>query len=196
MSRANSGEAGKSETARLASGVLFRFVRVISRGAAACPEPVEGSRRDPAPAGLVGAPIELKIRSGRYELARIVEVKEELDVFPTKAPAASLEEKKWLILVQALLANRPRACLDGRTAGDTLLSGQDRMAWYTYDRRCAMLEQIETQSAEYVRQEGAATKRTAARDWRRAVETWLLQEGIIAIEKGGSVTPKPSLSVS
>ena len=59
-----------------------------------------------------------------------------------------------------------------------------------------MLEQIETQSAEYVRQEGAATKRTVARAWRRAVETWLLQEGIIAIEKGGSVTPKPSLSVS
>jgi len=30
----------------------------------------------------------------------------------------------------------------------------------------------------------------------RAVETWLLQEGIIAIEKGGSVTPNPSFLVS
>ena len=70
------------------------------------------------------------------------------------------------------------------------------MGWYTYDRRKSALEHIAKTSVEIIRQEGASSKRAAGRAWRRAVETWLLQEGIIAIEKGGSVTPNPSLSVS
>ena len=124
------------------------------------------------------------------------EVREELDAFPTKAPFASPEGKERLALVQEALVHRRRPCLEGRTAEERLCSGQARMGWYTYDRRKAALEQIAKTSTEIARQEGASTKRIAARAWRRAVETWLLQEGIIAIQKGGSVTPNPSLLVS
>ncbi len=56
------------------------------------------------------------------------------------------------------------------------------MGWYTYSRRKAALEHIEKMSAQITRQEVASIKRSAARAWRRAVEAWLPQEGIIAIE--------------
>ena len=124
------------------------------------------------------------------------EVGEALDAFPTKAPFVSPEGRERLVLVRKALVHRRRPCLAGRTAEETHCSGQERMGWYTYDRRKAALEHIEIMSAEIVRQEGASVKRAAARAWRRAVETWLLQEGIIAIQKGGTVTPFPSIPVS
>ena len=70
------------------------------------------------------------------------------------------------------------------------------MSWYNQDRRKDALEHIERMSAEIIEREGIRTKRGVAAARRRAVETWLLQEGIIAIEKGKSVTPFPSFSVS
>ncbi len=124
------------------------------------------------------------------------EVREELDAFPTEVPIVSPEGKERLALVREALAHRQRPCLGGRMAEEVFQSGRGRMSWYNQDRRKAALEQIERMSAEIIAREGIRTKRTAATAWRRAVETWLLQEGIIAIEKGDSVTPFPSILVS
>ena len=124
------------------------------------------------------------------------EVGEELDTFPTAVPITSPEGKERLGLVREALAHRHRPCLGGRIAEDVFQSGRERMSWYNQDRRIAALEHIERMSAEIIEREGLWTKRTVARAWRRAVETWLLQEGIIAIEKGESVTPFPSILVS
>jgi len=124
------------------------------------------------------------------------EVGEELDAFPTKVPIVSPQGKERLAQVKETLVSRRRPCLDGRTAEEVFQSGQCRMSWYNQDRRQAALRQIRRMSAEIVEREGLRTKRARAAAWRRAVETWLLQEGIIAIEKGKSVTPFPSILVS
>jgi hypothetical protein len=124
------------------------------------------------------------------------EVGEELDTFPTDVPIVSPEGKRRLGLVGETLARRSRPCLGGRAAEEVFQTGRGRMAWYTQDRRIDALEHIETMSTEIIEREGIRTKRGVAAAWRRAVETWLLQEGIITIEKGKSVTPFPSILVS
>lgn len=124
------------------------------------------------------------------------EVREELNAFPEGVPIVSPEGKVRLSMVKESLAHRRRPCLGGQTAAEAFLAGRERMFWYNYDRRKAALESIEMTRAEIVHQEGTQTERAAAGAWRRAVETWLLQEGVIAIEKRGSVTPFPSFSVS
>lgn len=124
------------------------------------------------------------------------EVKGELDAFPTEVPIFSPEGKERLGWVKETLARRPRPCLGGGTPDGVFQAGQGRMAWYTQDRRLSALEHIEQMSAAIIEREGIRTKRGVAAAWRRAVETWLLQEGIITIERGESVTPFPSISVS
>lgn len=124
------------------------------------------------------------------------EVKGELDAFPAEVPIVSPEGKERLGWMKETLAHRPRPCLGGGTPDQAFQSGQERMAWYTKDRRHAALEHIEQMSAEIIRREGIRTKRGMASAWRRAVETWLLQEGIITIERGESVTPFSSIAVS
>lgn len=124
------------------------------------------------------------------------EVKGELDAFPTEVPLFSEAGKERLGLVKEALAHRPRPCLGGGTPDQAFQAGQGRMAWYTQDRRLAALEHIEQMSAAIIEREGIRTKRGVAAAWRRSVETWLLQEGIITIERGESVTPFPSISVS
>ena len=124
------------------------------------------------------------------------EVKGELDAFLAGVRIASPEGKERLGWMKDTLAGRPRPCLGGETPDQAFQSGQERMAWYTKDRRRFALEQIEQTSAGIIKREGIRTKRGVAAAWRRAVETWLLQEGIITIEKGESVTPFSSISVS
>jgi len=124
------------------------------------------------------------------------EVGEELDTFPAAVPIVSPEGKRRLGLVGERLSRRSRPCLGGRAAEEVFYTGRGRLAGYTQDRRIAALEQVEQMSADIIEREGIRTKRGVAAVWRRAVETWLLQEGIIAIEKGESVTPFPSILVS
>lgn len=97
--------------------------------------------------------------------------------------------------MREVLARHRRPCLDGRTSEEVFQTRRGRMFWYNQDRRKAALEHIERMSVKIIEREGLGTKITVAAVWRRAGGTWLLQKGIISIEKGESATLFPSISV-
>lgn len=55
---------------------------------------------------------------------------------------------------------------------------------------------VPTLPAMIIEQENIMIRRVGAAAWRQVAEVCLLQEGIISIERGGSVTQFPSISVS
>jgi hypothetical protein len=95
------------------------------------------------------------------------------------------------ILIVHELNHRPRRCLRGQTACEQFAGAKANLRGYTRRRRKEIFEQISELAMKLMLEQPARTQSQADAAWRRAVETWLLQQGIIAIPEPKSVTQFP-----
>jgi len=117
------------------------------------------------------------------------EVSEAVNELPAEALPVALRRKLWARLIAAELNHRRRPCLNGQTACAVFNGGRKSMKRYNRVRRKQAYAHVVRMFTAHLNGLSRWTKRSVDAAWRRAVETWLLQEGIIAITKGKSVTP-------
>lgn len=159
-----------------------------------------------------GPPLFLKRDNGKNLNHGIVEkLLEAFMVIPINSPCyypqynggievAQHEIKAWLsqrppmpsafLAIQAdldvhALNHRPRPCLGNRTPCQMFLSGQELARTYNRRRRREVYDWIAQKMIELM-QQGCYDNDAA---WRLAVETWLLDNGFIAVSKRGKVLP-------
>jgi hypothetical protein len=89
------------------------------------------------------------------------------------------------------LNHRPRRCLRGHTACEEFAGAKQNLRGYTRRRRKETFEQISELAMNHLLEPPARTQGHAAAAWRRAVETWLLQNEIITISEPKTVTQFP-----
>ncbi len=124
------------------------------------------------------------------------EVSETVAELAAGASLASSRRHLWAGLIASELNHRHRPCLDGRTACAVFYDGHERMKRYNRVRRKTAYRLVTGMFVEQLNGLGRWTRRNVDAAWRQAVKTWLLQEGIIAVEQGKSVTPFSSVLVS
>ena len=89
------------------------------------------------------------------------------------------------------LNHRPRRCLRGHTACEQFAGAKQNRCGYTRRKRKEMFEQISELAMKLILEQPVHTQGHADAAWRRAVETWLQQQGIITISEPKSVTQFP-----
>jgi transposase InsO family protein len=89
------------------------------------------------------------------------------------------------------LNHRPRRCLQGRNSCEAFAGAKTNLGGYTRRRRKEMFEQIRELAMNIMLEQPARTQAHADAAWRRAVETWLLKQGIITISEPKSGTQFP-----
>jgi len=89
------------------------------------------------------------------------------------------------------LNHRPRRCLRGHTACEQFAGAKQTRRGYTRRQRKEMFKQISELAVKLMLQQPVHTQGHADAAWRRAVETWLLQQRIITILEPKSVTQFP-----
>jgi hypothetical protein len=85
----------------------------------------------------------------------------------------------------------PRRCLRGHTACEKFAGAKRNQSDYTRRRRKEMFEQISELAMRTMTEQPVRTQAQADTAWRRAVETWLRRNEIIAISQPKSVTQFP-----
>jgi len=119
--------------------------------------------------------------NGGIEVAQR-EIKERLSQRP-QLPSAFLAIQAELD-IQAL-NHRPRPCLGHRSACQLFSAGKDLVCMFDRRKRREVYEWIRQKTLDLIAKEGY--KDDAA--WRLAVETWLLDNGFIAVRKQRKVLP-------
>jgi|WetSurMetagenome_2_1015567.scaffolds.fasta_scaffold35135_2 transposase InsO family protein len=89
------------------------------------------------------------------------------------------------------LNHRPRRCLRGRSACEKFAGAKQNLRAYTARVRKEAFERIRDQAMKIMVEQPGRTQGHADAAWRRAVETWLLQNEIITISQPKTVTPFP-----
>lgn len=89
------------------------------------------------------------------------------------------------------LNHRPRRCLRGHTACEEFAGAKQNLRDYTSRMRKEAFEQIRDRAMQSMLEPPARTQGHADAAWRRAVETWLLQNEIITISEPKTVTQFP-----
>jgi transposase InsO family protein len=89
------------------------------------------------------------------------------------------------------LNHRPRRCLHGQTACQQFAGAKPNLREYTPRRRKELFESIREQAMQSMLESPVRTQGHADAVWRRAVETWLLQNEIITISQPKTVTQFP-----
>ncbi len=86
------------------------------------------------------------------------------------------------------LNHRRRPCLRGRTSCEVFCTGREGMKRYNKRRRREAMEAIDSLFLKELDQVRGMSRRTVDAAWRRAVENWLLSEGIIVVSQPKSIT--------
>jgi len=89
------------------------------------------------------------------------------------------------------LNHRPRRCLRRQTACEKFAGAKQNLGGYTRRRRKEMFEQIVELAMNIMVEQPVRSQGHVDVAWRLAVETWLLQNEIIAISEPKSVTQFP-----
>jgi transposase InsO family protein len=89
------------------------------------------------------------------------------------------------------LNHRPRRCLRGQTACERFAGAKHNLRGYTRRQRKEMFEQISQRAMKLMLEQPVHAQGHADAAWRRAVETWLQEQGIITILEPKSVTQFP-----
>jgi transposase InsO family protein len=89
------------------------------------------------------------------------------------------------------LNHHPRRCLRGHTACEQFAGAKHNLSGYTRRRRKELVKQIHELAMNIMLEQPVQTQGHADVAWRRAVETLLQQQGIIAILEPKSVTQFP-----
>lgn len=94
------------------------------------------------------------------------------------------------------LNHRPRRCLRGKTACRQFADANRNLSEYTRRMRKENYDRLREQAQSKIAQQPACTQAGIDAIWRRTVQTWLLETGIIAIPEPKSVTQFPEIPVS
>ena len=105
-----------------------------------------------------------------------------------KAPI-QFDSDLFVELVSHDLNHTPRACLSGQCACFRLHAGQSGKKKYTRPQRKEVYNQIISIATQVMEQLEVADRRAAEAAWRLSVETWLRQQGLIAVTVNGKVLP-------
>lgn len=89
------------------------------------------------------------------------------------------------------LNHHPKPCLNGQTPCAVLETGRERMRAYTRQKRKEVIDWIKNEALGILGAMGGSLTSVRAQGaaWRRAVETWLHQNGAITVSVNGSVLP-------
>jgi transposase InsO family protein len=87
------------------------------------------------------------------------------------------------------LNHRPRPCLNGRTACAVFQESRETMKLYTRPKRKEVIDSIKRRAQAILHQQLFPGQREQEEAWRKAVESWLHQNGVITVEVNGEVLP-------
>lgn len=124
------------------------------------------------------------------------EIGEAVRSLPAAAAAGPRQHEVQARLIAQEINHRPRPCLGGQTSCSVFFAGNARMKTYNRTRRKQAYREVMRLYTESLSGTVVRSKRGIRKAWRQAVETWLLREGIIAVEERESVTPFSSNLVS
>lgn len=124
------------------------------------------------------------------------EISEAVKSLPAAATASPRQHEVQARLIAQEINHRPRPCLEGQTACAVFFAGNARVKAYNRTRRKRAYREVLRLYTENLVGLAVRSRRGIKAAWRQAVETWLIQEGIIAVEKRKSVTPFSSNLVS
>lgn len=124
------------------------------------------------------------------------ELAEETRLMEGQGSATDLGHGQHARLSVERLNHRRRPCLGGRTSCEVFCTGREGMRKYNRRRRREAMEAIEALFLKELDQVRRMSRRTVDAAWRRAVENWLLSEGIITVKNPKSVTPLSVKAVS